>query len=529
MDDAGGDAVAPGSLWRCGFRRRLGPVRFGAWFAQAPEAEGGEGTGGGSRLLPLWVFALGGCFTACVYLLPGDMFDVAYRSVSLRVAYEAFGALAGFAFAYVLVGRGRDTPGWPDYLTAAALVVGSVASLCFLAIPTAHDYGYTSRFAAWSSAGAGLLEGVVLVAATLAPAGSVPLPRRAAVTVTLAGAGVACLLVAGLVLAAGSGLPLAISQSLSPVSRHTVLPAGSGAIALVTLASAILLALAAVRLTASARSGDPLGRWLAAGLVAGALAEVNFAVFPTEYSPWVDAGDILEFAFSLALVAGVAGEVRQYWRRLVGAAVLEERRRIARDLHDGVAQELAFIVLEAEGAAVAPSPADTLRRIAAAAERARMEVRLAVAAFMEPLDSSVLLGAERTARDVARARGDLAVETTGVDFEATPAERDALQWITREAVSNAIRHGGARRVRLRFAQAPSRLYRVVDDGDGFDGEADSAGFGVTIMRERARRAGGTLSIRSLSGIGTAVQVVFQQDRTAGRPGTRRSTVGASRP
>ena len=202
-------------------------------------------------------------------------------------------------------------------------------------------------------------------------------------------------------------------------------------------------------------------------LAAASLAAFDFALFPTGSSPWVDLGDIFDFGFSLALVGGIAAELRRFWRRLVAAAVFEERRRIARDLHDGVAQELAFIVLEAEG--VAGSGPEVLSRIAAAAERARMEVRLAIAAFIEPLETSVAVNVERTATDVARSRCAVDVRACGTEFFATSSEREALHWITREAVSNAIRHGGARTVRLRLRSRRSRAFRVVDDGLGFDG------------------------------------------------------------
>jgi len=206
--------------------------------------------------------------------------------------------------------------------------------------------------------------------------------------------------------------------------------------------------------------------------------------------------------------------------------VLEERRRIARDLHDGLAQELAFIVLEAGGASSAASPPETLRRIAAAAERATMEVRLVVAAFIEPLDSSVLPSLQKTAREAAKRYADLRIETTGADFDVSSVEREALHWITREAVSNAVRHGHAANVRLRVTSTPSRRLRVVDDGGGFDPATHGDGFGITIMSARAVRAGGSLSVRSLRGVGTAVQIVLPTLEPAKRARDRREPAGA---
>jgi hypothetical protein len=268
-----------------------------AWGGSEDAAWGSRSS---ARWLPVWVFLVGACFTACVYLLPGDMFDVAYRSVSLRVASEAFGSLAGLAFAYLVVGRARGGPCLADYLVAAAFIVAAVENIVFLAFPTAHNYGYTSGFSAWSSSGARVVEAALFATASFAPRRQLPIGRRAALAWTLVGAGAVCLAISMAVLAAGRHLPPAIDQSLSPVARGTVLPAGSGGIALLALASAVLFAVAAVRMSVGAQTNDPLGRWLAVGLVTAALAACNFALFPTEYSQWVDVGDILQFAFSLA-------------------------------------------------------------------------------------------------------------------------------------------------------------------------------------------------------------------------------------
>jgi signal transduction histidine kinase len=87
-----------------------------------------------------------------------------------------------------------------------------------------------------------------------------------------------------------------------------------------------------------------------------------------------------------ALIAGAAGEVGRYWQASREAAVLDERRRIARDLHDGLAQELAFIVRRAkrllDGKA---GPADAVQ-ITNAAERALDESRRVIATLTRPLD-----------------------------------------------------------------------------------------------------------------------------------------------
>jgi signal transduction histidine kinase len=201
---------------------------------------------------------------------------------------------------------------------------------------------------------------------------------------------------------------------------------------------------------------------------------------------------------------------------LIEAAVDEERRRIARDLHDGLAQDLAFISLKADDPASVDEPAEALRRIASAAERALAVARLAITALTEPLDANVLESACRAAQDVVRLRPDLQVETAGVEFEATRFERETLQWIAREAASNAVRHGRATCLRIRSAPHDARLLRIVDNGCGFDEKDARPGLGLQSMRQRAQAVGGALMVRSLVGVGTVVQVELPLHRSSRR-------------
>ena len=191
----------------------------------------------------------------------------------------------------------------------------------------------------------------------------------------------------------------------------------------------------------------------------------------------------------------------------MGTAVLEERRRIARDFHDGIAQELAFIALGLRQLGDRYGHDDTLRMTAAAADRAIDEARSAIAALTEPLDGSVAHSVGRATRDVAERLGDVRVEIVGSDFGTTAGEREALYRIAREATSNAIRHGAASSLRLRLNDGDGRSLRIVDNGGGFSTEAARMhGFGLTSMRERAASVGGRLLVRSFAGVGTAVEV-----------------------
>jgi signal transduction histidine kinase len=189
--------------------------------------------------------------------------------------------------------------------------------------------------------------------------------------------------------------------------------------------------------------------------------------------------------------------------------VLEERRRIARDLHDGLAQELAFI---GRNLRRLDDGDETVTRLRASAARALSESRQAIAALTKPLDVPLAV----TLADAARETGER--EGTEVDvvvphgIELDYRRRDALIRIACEATTNAARHGSARHVRVEVVDDRRRVrLRVVDDGSGFDPEHTlshrAQGLGLTSMRERAHAVGGSFDIFSLPGHGTTVEVV----------------------
>jgi len=183
---------------------------------------------------------------------------------------------------------------------------------------------------------------------------------------------------------------------------------------------------------------------------------------------------------------------------------------VARDLHDGVAQELAFIASQTRWFIRRPDDGQPLEQIMDAVERALDESRGAIAALSRPIDEPLDLALGQAAQDVANRIGARLQLDLDPRVEVPPDWRVALLRIAREAVGNAVRHGRARTVSLQLHEADSITLRVSDDGDGFDPEAprSTLSYGLTSMRERTESLGGEFRISSVEGAGTTIEVVL---------------------
>ncbi len=189
-------------------------------------------------------------------------------------------------------------------------------------------------------------------------------------------------------------------------------------------------------------------------------------------------------------------------------ATREDRRRIARELHDGLAQELAFIASKATPSNLAGVTPQTIQQLADAADRALDEARRAIVMLSEtPETLRVSIG--QTVEELAARHGMTAhldiVESIVLDGEVT----ENLLRIVREAITNAARHGQASTVTLRLAQDGDLVQLLIaDNGQGFDetGDRETTGFGLTFMEERCALIGGSLEVSSQPGVGTRVEV-----------------------
>jgi signal transduction histidine kinase len=444
---------------------------------------------------------------ATVAVAAGPRLDFAYENPSLHVAIETAAALIGSVAAYLALGRFRRRGRLRDLVLFVALVVLATSNLLFSALPGAFAGG-ESRFTTWAGL-AGHLAGAALLAAS-AFASSRQIRRQGwALRVALLSVAFGLALVATVVMLASSLLPVGVETAPSGDPGAADLD-GHVAVLTVQLVAMALFAAAAYGFALRAdRTNDELYGWLAAAALLAAFARLNYFLYPSLYADWVYTGDVFRVLFYLALFVGAAREVGGYWRNLAEASVLEERRRIARDLHDGVAQELAYIVRRSRR--LAASNGSGVAPIAAAAQRALDDSRRAIAALTRPADEPLdAVLAQATEEVAARLGRDVELDLAqGVAVK--PEVREALVRIACEAVANAARHGTGS-IRVELEAVPRTTLRVSDEGPGFDPArvrpTSGSGFGLTSMRERAGGLGADFRIHTRPGAGTAIEVVL---------------------
>lgn len=433
----------------------------------------------------------------------------AYRSPATHLALENVDASVAVLVAVLLYGRYRRSTVRRDLLVSLAFALLAGCGYLLVVLPAV-----TSRpepvWTSWIPLVVRLLAAALVALAAVEQSRTVSNPSRVRHAVVGAAAVLLALVAVGLVL--GDRLPAPIDPGLSPGQSHRPALVGDAAVLAAQAIHALLYGCAAVAFAVHAtRTKDVLTRWLAAGCALAAFARVNYFLFPSLYSPWVYTGDFLRTAFYLVLGYGALQELRVYWTLHAEAAVFAERRRLARDLHDGTVQELGYIRTLARQAARHPADATTVERIAAAADRALAEARQAIDALSLPLDEPLSAVIERTAGEIAdRYDIDVRVATDGV-LDVDRPQREAIVRIVREAVSNAARHAQARHIAVQLERG---CVEIRDDGRGFDPHAGpDGGYGLVSMRERAEAVGGTLQVSSRSGSGTTVRMVWDAGRS----------------
>jgi two-component system sensor histidine kinase UhpB len=234
---------------------------------------------------------------------------------------------------------------------------------------------------------------------------------------------------------------------------------------------------------------------------------------PGEFdAPEVGAGsdEVDRLAASFRRLLGRIEAERRRSGRLALRAQEEERKRLARDLHDEVNQALTAILLRLEALAheTPPERAPELVELKRLVNQA-MEELLNLARQLRPsaLDDHGLVAALETQlkRFSARTGVEARLDTGGDPDQVAEVVQTAIYRVAQEALTNVTRHAGATIVELVVAQTNGDVeLRVSDDGRGFDPAVRGRGLGLVGMAERARLVGGELDVRSAPGGGTTI-------------------------
>jgi signal transduction histidine kinase len=420
-------------------------------------------------------------------------YDLPQARLVLDTAVTLAGAivavLAGVRFAV----EGRRL----DLLLCGGFATAAMTNLAFSIGPVLGGHPL-QRGEAWAGVG-GRLFAAILIAAAPFSFGRLA-GRGRALAQMLATVVVALAIVWGLSRSAGAALPPLAADVHS--DQPFLLTAALAAEALFSLAALVGFGL---RLRSG---GQDLYRWLALAVTLKLFAELHYVFTPFVSSRFVSQGDFLRLLSYSVLLVGV-------WRAIqhaeFGRAVAEERARVAREIHDGLAQYLFAVSTHAsllENGTAAPETIANLKEAAAAAQQ---EARFAVLALSSAGGTAPFDAALQRYIEFLTADGALEVDLE-IDkkIRLAPDEQIEVFRIVQEGLANARKHAGAQRAEVRIAEhAGQRIVTVTDDGAGFDDEVVRAGQGLKNMRARTATIGGGFRLRSAPGRGTALEVVLR--------------------
>ncbi len=277
-----------------------------------------------------------------------------------------------------------------------------------------------------------------------------------------------------------------------------------------TLAVRALLSLTAVvgfGLRVRARGND-LDRWLALGATFLLFADLHYVFTPLVSNRFVSQGDFLRLLAYAVLLVGV-------WRAIryaeFGRAVAEERARVAREIHDGLAQYLFAVSTHATRLENGADPSEALPQLKQAAAAAQQEARFAILALSSASGTAPFDAALYRYVEFLTADGELDVDLEiDADVQLAPDEQIEVFRIVQEGLANARKHAGATHADVRIGmRGDERVVTVIDDGSGFDGDAVAPGQGLPNMRARSASIGGGFRLRTEPGRGTRLEVVLR--------------------
>ena len=420
-----------------------------------------------------------------------------YALPNARIALDTSVAITASMVAVLAATRFLVEGRAMDLLLAAGFFATGVGTFAFAVAPVlSGDESGLGSVETWAAVGASLFGAALIATAPFVSRRTGRRKRALSVTVVLV-----------LVSLAGIWsdvhfLGLDIDTSGPDGIRSPSIVGAYGLLALLSLVAVVGFGLR------YRRHGRELDSWLTLALTLVVFADLHYVLAPLRSSDYVLPSDVLRLVAFGVLLAGVSRAIGQ---AEFGRAVAEERARVARDIHDGLAQYLFAISAQISMLETGAALDKILPRLKFASTAAQQEAQFAVLALSSASGSAPFDAALRRYVDFLVADGELDVEME-VDPDVTlgPDEEIEVFRIVQEGLANVRKHAGARSAMVSIVQRNGRRVVVVsDDGAGIAADDPGAGQGLKNMRSRAASIEGVLSLRSSPGKGTSIEVVLR--------------------
>ncbi|HZT45168.1 MAG TPA: histidine kinase [Gaiellaceae bacterium] len=416
----------------------------------------------------------------------------------LRIVLQTAMAGAGLLVAVLAAARYSAEGRRVDLFLASGFFITSLSSAVF-AIGPYLGGGRVHPPEAWSSL-IGAILGQALIALAPFSRGRSKY-REWSIANAVAAAGISLFVAWSLLRALGDALP-----SLTPASSQGQPFYLTGTLSLQAFVCLVAVVGWGARFL---RKGDDLARWLALGFTLMLFAALHLLFQPLLASSVVSQSDFLRMLAYFVILVGA-------WRAIqfaeFGRAVAEERARVAREIHDGLAQYLFAVNTHATMIEQGAPLDEAVPRLKEAAVLAQQEARFAILALSSASGNAPFDAALRRYVDVLTADGGLEVDLE-VDrsIRLAPDEQIEIFRIVQEGLANVRKHANATRAEVTIGQREfgERFVSISDDGDGFDGDVLPAGQGLKNMRARAESIEGGFSFRSTPGRGTSLEVLLR--------------------
>jgi signal transduction histidine kinase len=518
---------------------RSDPGTAGAAFPGDPEFDGGRTLDAGARRrFDVAIAAAIGILIVITILtlLPGGRLFISNGSLDTVLNTLTSGVAAGAAaLAWVRYRIERDVSAVFESSAFVVLFATRALIVTLASLGGADSLGLTIDapqqwpLYAWSLAR--LVSAILLILAAAATLRQVRSVRVPALVLEL-GPLVALLLVFLAILPAEPNLPTFLGpQGIAALRGDPTATPGLEPLGFITagVIGIAYLGAAAMYHRIASNGGRAYARYLTIALVVAGFSQVHWAIFPGIYRPLVTVDDLLRAVFSVILLLGIGAQFSGDLSALRGAnarlralrttdaerAALEARARLAREVHDGLSQDLWLAKLkQARLARIGGLPAEAgelVTEVGDAIGRALENARSVLETMREASPGrSVNDSIERLVAEFEAGSG-IRVEVAGLETLPVlePAAEGELVRILREAMLNVEKHADATVVRITAvgANGAGPELRVADNGRGFDPtDIGAASFGIRGMRERAALIGGSIDISSRPADGTTVAI-----------------------